>query len=66
MTSVIPVILIFLSIFLKVRLAILTIVIELVFLALNTALIIVSKKIFPETSNTEYRKHLFTNGASHE
>lgn len=66
LTTVLPVIVIFLAIFLKARLAILTLIIELVFFALNTVLIILSKKIFPETTNTEYRKHLFTNGASHE
>lgn len=65
-TTVLPVIIIFLAIFLKAKLAILTLIIELVFFALNTVLIILSKKIFPETTNTEYRKHLFTNGASHE
>lgn len=66
LTTVLPVIVIFLAIFLKARLAILTLIIELVFFALNTVLIILSKKIFPETTDTEYRKHLFTNGASHE
>lgn len=65
-TTVLPVIIIFLAILLKAKLAILTLIIELVFFALNTVLIILSKKIFPETTNTEYRKHLFTNGASHE
>lgn len=65
-TTVLPVIIIFLAIFLKAKLAILTLIIELVFFALNTVLIILSKKLFPETTNTEYRKHLFTNGASHE
>ena len=66
LTTVLPVIVIFLAIFLKAKLAILTLIIELVFFALNTVLIILSKKLFPETTNTEYRKHLFTNGASHE
>ena len=65
LTTVLPVIIIFLAIFLKARLAILTLIIELVFFALNTVLIILSKKIFPETTDTEYRKHLFTNGANH-
>ena len=65
-TTVLPVIVIFLAIILKARLAILTLIIELVFFALNTVLIILSKKIFPETTDTEYRKHLFTNGANHE
>ena len=66
LTTVLPVIVIFLAIFLKAKLAILTLIIELVFFALNTVLIILSKKLFPETTNTEYRKHLFTNGAKHE
>ena len=66
LTTILPVILIFLSIFLKVKLTILTIIFELVFFALNTVLIIFSKKLFPETTNTEYRKYLFTSGASHE
>ncbi len=66
LTTVLPVIVIFLAIFLKAKLAILTLIIELVFFALNTVLIILSKKLFPETTNTEYRKHLFSNGASHE
>lgn len=66
LTTVLPVIVIFLAIFLKAKLAILTLIIELAFFALNTVLIILSKKLFPETTNTEYRKHLFTNGVSHE
>ena len=66
LTTVLPVIVIFLAIFLKAKLAILTLIIELVFFALNTVLIILSKKLFPETTNTEYRKYLFTNGANHE
>ena len=66
LTTVLPVIVIFLAIFLKAKLAILTLIIELVFFALNTVLIILSKKLFPETTNTEYRKHLFTNGVCHE
>ena len=60
------IILIFLTIFLKVKLTILTLIIELVFFASNTVLIIFSKKLFPETTNTEYRKYIFTNGANHE
>ena len=66
LTTVLPVIVIFLAIFLKAKLAILTLIIELVFFVLNTVLIILSKKIFPETTNTEYRKHLFSNGASND
>lgn len=66
LTTVLPVIVIFLAIFLKAKLAILTLIIELVFFALNTVLIILSKKLFPETTNTEYRKHFFTNGVCHE
>lgn len=66
LTIILPVLLIFLSIFIKVKLTILTLIIEIVFFALNTVLIIFSKKLFPETTNTEYRKYLFTSGASHE
>ena len=66
LTTILPVLLIFLSIFLKVKLAILTLIIMLVFFALNTVLIVFSKKLFPETTNTKYRKYLFTNGANHE
>ena len=43
LTTVLPVIVIFLAIFLKAKLAILTLIIELVFFALNTVLIILSK-----------------------
>ena len=66
LTLIIPVLLILLSVFLKVKLVILTIIVEFVFFTLNTVLIIFSRKLFPETTNTEYRKYLFTNGASHE
>lgn len=66
LTTILPVILIFLSIFLKVKLTILTIIIEVAFLILNTVLIILSKKIFPETTSMEYRKYLFKNGVSYE
>lgn len=65
-TFIVPVIIIFFSIILKVNLVILTISFEVIFFVLNTVLIIFSKKIFPETTNTEYRKELFTNGVSHE
>ena len=63
MTSVIPVILIFLSIFLKVKLTILTLVIEGVFTVLNIVLITFSRKILPDTTDFEYRKYLFTEGS---
>ena len=59
MTSVIPVILIFLSIFLKVKLTIRTLVIEGVFTVLNIVLITFSRKILPDTTDFEYRKYLF-------
>lgn len=65
-TTILPAILIFLSIFLKVKLTILTIIIEVAFFVLNTVLIILSKKIFPETTSMEYRKYLFKNGVSYE
>lgn len=63
MTSVIPVILIFLSIFLKVKLTILTLVIEGVFTVLNIVLITFSRKILPDTTDFEYRKYLFKEGS---
>lgn len=63
MTTIIPVILIFLSIFLKVKLTILTLVMEGVFTALNIVLITFSKKILPDTTDYEYRKYLFTEGS---
>lgn len=63
MTSVIPVILIFLSIFLKVKLTILTLVIEGVFTVLNIVLITFSRKILPDTTDFEYRKYLFKKGS---
>ena len=63
MTSVIPVILIFLSIFLKVKLTIPTLVIEGVFTVLNIVLITFSRKILPDTTDFEYRKYLFKEGS---
>lgn len=64
MTSVIPVILIFLSIFMKVKLTILlTLVIEGVFTVLNIVLITFSRKILPDTTDFEYRKYLFKEGS---
>ena len=62
MTSVIPVILIFLSIFLKVKLTIPTLVIE-GFTVLNIVLITFSRKILPDTTDFEYRKYLFKEGS---
>lgn len=66
MTLVMPVFLIFLSIFLRIKLVIVTLIVEVVFTVLNIMLIVLSKKIFPETTYTEYRKHLFTNGVNYE
>lgn len=66
MTTIIPVILIFLSIFLKVRLGIMIIIVELVFTVLNTVIIIFSKKILPDTTDYEYRKYLFTEGSEND
>ena len=63
MTSVVPVILIFLSIFLKVRLTIMTLVVEGVFTVLNILIIIFTRKILPDTTNYEYRKYLFSEGS---
>ena len=64
MTTVIPVILIFLSIFLKVRLSIMTLVVEGVFTVLNIVIIVFSRKILPDTTDYEYRKYLFTEGSA--
>lgn len=66
MTLVVPVILIFLSIFLEVRLMIMTLVVEGVFTLLNIIIIILSKKVLPDTTDYEYRKYLFTEGSEDE
>ena len=62
MTLVIPVFLILLSILLKVKLIILTLVIAGVFTGLNIVLITLSHKILPDTTDFEYRKYLFKEG----
>ena len=61
-TSVIPVFFIFVSIFLKVKLTILTIAIDFLFNAVLTVLLIFTRKILPETTDTEHRKYLYTTG----
>ncbi len=62
-TLLIPVVLIFLSIFLKGKVWMLTfLVIEVLSVVLNVVLLIFTNKILPETTDTEYRKYLFTNG----
>ena len=66
MTTIVPVVLIFISIFCKVKLTILTLVVEGVFILLNIVLIIFSKKIFPDTTDYENRKFLFTKGAEYD
>lgn len=66
MTLVVPVFLIFLSVFLKVKLTILTLVIEGVFTVLNIVLITFSRKILPDTTDFEYRKYLFKEGSEDE
>ena len=66
MTLVVPVFLIFLSVFLKVKLSILTLVIEGVFTVLNIVLITFSRKILPDTTDFEYRKYLFKEGSEDE
>lgn len=58
-TLIVPILIIVLSIFFKVKLTLLTLVIEGVFTVLNTVLIIFTRKILPETTNQEYRKYLF-------
>ena len=66
MSSVVPVVLIFLSIFLKIRLTIMTLVVEGVFTALNMVIIIFSRKILPDTTDHEYRKYLFSEGLKND
>lgn len=66
MTLVVPVFLIFLSVFLKVKLSILTLVIEGVFTVLNIVLITFNRKILPDTTDFEYRKYLFKEGSEDE
>lgn len=66
MILVIPIFLIFLSIFLKVKLTVLTLVIEGVFIVLNAILITFSQKILPDTTDYEYRKYLFKEGPEDE
>ena len=66
MTSIVPVLIIFLSVLLKVKLSILTFIIEGIFMVLNIVLIIFSKKILPDTTDFEYRKYLFTEGSVDE
>ena len=65
-TSVLPVFLIFAAIFLKIRLTILTIAIYFLFNAMLTVLLIFTRKILPETTETKYRKYLYTTGAENE
>jgi len=66
-TLLVPVLLIFFSIFLKGKIwIVLSLVIELAFFLLNTILLIFTKKILPETTDAEYRKYLFENGVGHE
>ncbi|MDO5774943.1 MAG: hypothetical protein Q4P16_11595 [Spirochaetales bacterium] len=66
-TLLVPVLLIFFSIFFKGKIwIVLSLIIELAFFLLNTILLIFTKKILPETTDAEYRKYLFENGAGHE
>lgn len=62
MTSVVPVVIVFLSVIFKIRLFVLFFIIAGVFTTLNAVLIIFSRKIFPETTGHEFRKYLFTEG----
>ena len=59
-TLIVPVFLIFMSILFQVKLSVLTLIVEIVFAVLNTVLILLAKKMLPETTETEYRKILFT------
>ena len=66
-TLLIPVVLIFLSIFLKGKIWMITfLIIEILSVVLNVVLLIFTNKILPETTDTEHRKYLFTNGDCHE
>ena len=60
MTSVVPVALVFVSVFFRVKLSVLSFVITGVFSVLNIVLVVFNKKIFPETTDREYRKYLFS------
>lgn len=63
MTSIVPVVLIFLSILLKIKFMVVIAVIWVaVFTILNIMLLIFSKKILPDTTDHEYRKYLFSEG----
>lgn len=64
--TILPVLIIYLSVLLKVNFWILSVVIEFLFNVLTTILIIFAKKILPETTNTEYRKYLFSKGNENE
>ena len=64
--TILPVLIIYLSVLLKVNFWILSVVIEFLFNVLTTILIIFAKKILPETTNTEYRKYLFSQGNENE
>lgn len=64
--TLIPNIIIYFSIFIKVKLAIFTLVISVFFYLMLIMIIIASKKILPDTTNIEYRKNLFTKGQPNE
>ena len=64
--TILPVLIIYLSVLLKVNFWILSVVIEFLFNVLTTILIIFAKKILSETTNTEYRKYLFSQGNENE
>lgn len=61
-TLILPVFLIYLSIFLKVKLSIIILVVASVGFILNTVLLFFTNKILPETTDDEYRKYLFLEG----
>lgn len=56
---IVPIAFVYISVLFRIRLFILIFVITGVFTVLNIVLTIFSKKIFPETTDYEYRKYLF-------
>lgn len=61
-----PVILTFLSLFLKVKLGLFVIVISVLFNIFIAVMLIFTKKILPETTDAEYRKYLFRRETENE
>ncbi|MBQ5383370.1 MAG: hypothetical protein IIU46_02835 [Treponema sp.] len=66
LTLVVPIALILISIFARINLFVLTVLIEAILLVITTALISFTVKILPETTNHSHRKYLFTEGSKDE